>query len=42
MGTGIGIVASSVAGIEVAFVEPNAANQKKSKDFISTWCDKEI
>ena len=42
MGTGIGIVASRVAGLEVSFVEPNAANQKKSKDFISSWCDKEI
>ena len=42
MGTGIGIVASRVAGIQVKFVEPNKHNLTKSKDFISTWCDKEI
>jgi 3-hydroxybutyryl-CoA dehydrogenase len=42
MGTGIGIVASRVAGVQVSFVEASAANQKKSKDFISSWCDKEI
>lgn len=42
MGTGIGIVASRVAGLQVSFVEQNASNQKKSKDFISKWCDKEI
>jgi hypothetical protein len=42
MGTGIGIVASRVANVEVAFVEPNASNQKKSKNFIASWCDKEI
>lgn len=42
MGTGIGIVASRVAGLQVKFVEPNKANMGVSKDFISTWCDKEI
>jgi 3-hydroxybutyryl-CoA dehydrogenase len=42
MGTGIGIVASRVAGVQVRFVEPNQNNQAKSKNFISTWCDKEI
>jgi 3-hydroxybutyryl-CoA dehydrogenase len=42
MGTGIGIVASRVANVEVAFVEPNVSNQKKSKNFIASWCDKEI
>jgi 3-hydroxybutyryl-CoA dehydrogenase len=42
MGTGIGIVASRVAGLQVRFVEPHSANQKKSIDFISSWCDKEI
>lgn len=42
MGTGIGIVASRVAGVQVRFVEPNQSNQAKSKNFISTWCDKEI
>ncbi len=42
MGTGIGIVASRVAGVQVKFVEPNKPNQKKSHDFIASWCDKEI
>ena len=42
MGTGIGIVASRVAGLQVRFVEPHSANQKQSIDFISSWCDKEI
>ena len=42
MGTGIGIVASRVAGVQVSFVEPNKSNQKKSTDFIASWCDKEI
>jgi 3-hydroxybutyryl-CoA dehydrogenase len=42
MGTGIGIVASRVAGLQVKFVEPNKGNMAHSKDFISTWCDKEI
>jgi hypothetical protein len=28
MGTGIGIVASRVAGLEVKFVEPNKSGQK--------------
>ena len=42
MGTGIGIVASRVAGCHVKFVEPREANQKRSRDFITSWCDKEI
>jgi hypothetical protein len=42
MGTGIGIVAGRVAGCEVRFVEPNQDGQKRSKDFITSWCDKEI
>jgi len=42
MGTGIGIVASRLAGCEVAFVEPKESGQKKSRDFIASWCDKEI
>ena len=42
MGTGIGIVAARVAGIQVKFVEPNKHNLTKSKDFFSQWCDKEI
>ena len=42
MGTGIGIVASRVAGVQVKFIEPSKSNQKKSHDFIVSWCDKEI
>ena len=42
MGTGIGIVASRVAGCQVRFVEPREEGQKRSRDFIAKWCDKEI
>lgn len=42
MGTGIGIVASRVAGIEVKFVEPFESSKLKSRSFINDWCDKEI
>lgn len=42
MGTGIGIVASRVAGLQVKFIEPKKENQKRSHDFIVSWCDKEI
>ena len=42
MGTGIGIVAAKVAGCHVKFVEAHAHQQKRSQDFISGWCDKEI
>ena len=42
MGTGIGIVASRVAGLKVKFVEPRKPGQQKSSEFISTWCYKEI
>lgn len=42
MGTGIGIVASRVAGLNVVFVDPSEASLKKSEKFINSWCDKEI
>ena len=42
MGTGIGIVASRVAGVHVKFVELNEKQAKKSQDFIAGWCDKEV
>lgn len=42
MGTGIGLVASRHAGIEVKFVEPHETALIKSKAFIHDWCDKEI
>lgn len=42
MGTGIGIVASRVAGLKVKFVELNTDSRKKSLDSIKGWCQKEI
>ena len=42
MGTGIGIVASRVAGLNVKFVDPKEQSLKKSQEFITAWCDKEI
>ena len=42
MGTGIGIVASRVAGLNVIMVDPYQASLDKSKVFISNWCQKEI
>ena len=42
MGTGIGIVGSRVAGLNVTFVDPNQSGIEKSQKFIANWCDKEI
>lgn len=42
MGTGIGIVASRVAGINVKFVEAREDSAKKSHDFVNQWIEKEI
>jgi len=42
MGTGIGIVASRVANLEVVFVDPIAESLKKSEKFVHGWCKKEI
>lgn len=42
MGTGIGIVASRVANLEVVFVDPIAESLKKSENFVQKWCKKEI
>ena len=42
MGTGIGIVGSRVAGLDVCFVDPSEASLKKSQTLITKWCDKEI
>lgn len=42
MGQGIGIVAARVAGLNVRFVDPKEAGQKKAREFINNWCDKEI
>jgi len=42
MGTGIGIVASRVAGLNVTMVDPYDKSLQKSKDFTANWCQKEI
>jgi 3-hydroxybutyryl-CoA dehydrogenase len=42
MGTGIGIVASRVAGFNVTFIDPKADSLKRSENFIANWCQKEI
>lgn len=42
MGTGIGIVASRVAGLNVTFVDPKEAQLKSAQTMIHKWCDKEI
>ena len=42
MGTGIGIVAARVAGIPVKMVDAYEKSLRKSQDFVSSWCDKEI
>lgn len=42
MGTGIGIVASRVAGVNVKFVDAKDESLRKSEAFINSWCEKEI
>jgi hypothetical protein len=42
MGTGIGIVGSKVAGLNVNFVDPSAASLKRSEAFVNNWCQKEL
>ena len=42
MGTGIGVVASRVAGLNVTMIDPYEASLTKSQDFIANWCQKEI
>ncbi len=42
MGTGIGIVASRVACLNVTFVDPSGDSLKRSENFITNWCQKEI
>ena len=42
MGTGIGIVASRVACLNVTFVDPSGDSLKRSENFIANWCQKEI
>lgn len=42
MGTGIGIVASRHALVDVTFIDPGAESLKNSEKFIGSWCKKEI
>ena len=42
MGTGIGIVGSKVAGLNVTLIDPSMDNINKSKQFVENWCNKEI
>ena len=42
MGTGIGIVASRVAGLNVTMIDPFESSLSKSRDFTANWCQKEI
>jgi 3-hydroxyacyl-CoA dehydrogenase len=42
MGTGIGIVASRTAGLNVKFVEAREDSTKRSSDFVNSWIEKEI
>lgn len=42
MGTGIGIVASRVAGLNVTFIDPKQESLKRSENFVANWCQKEI
>ena len=42
MGTGIGIVARRMAGLDVTFVDPKESQLVHSESFIEKWCQKEI
>lgn len=42
MGTGIGIVASRVAGVNVKFVDPSKDSLDRCSKFVQDWCNKEI
>ena len=42
MGTGIGIVSSRVAQLNVTMVDPSKNSLDRSQDFIANWCQKEI
>jgi len=42
MGTGIGIVGSRVAGLNVSFVDPSEASLKRCEGFVQNWCQKEM
>jgi 3-hydroxybutyryl-CoA dehydrogenase len=38
MGTGIGIVASRTAGLNVTFIDPKTESLKGSEKFVKNWC----
>jgi 3-hydroxybutyryl-CoA dehydrogenase len=42
MGTGIGIVGSRTAGLNINFIDQNEAGLKRCENFISNWCAKEM
>ena len=42
MGTGIGIVGSRTAGLNINFIDTSDARLRDSKNFISNWCSKEM
>ena len=42
MGTGIGIVASRTANLNVTFIDPSTESLKRSENFVKNWCQKEI
>lgn len=42
MGTGIGIVGSAVADLNVVFADPSEVSLKKCEAMATNWCDKEI
>jgi 3-hydroxyacyl-CoA dehydrogenase len=42
MGTGIGIVGSRTAGLNINFIDSTEAGLKRSENFIANWCAKEV
>jgi 3-hydroxyacyl-CoA dehydrogenase len=42
MGTGIGIVGSKVAGVNINFIDHSQDCLKRSENFIANWCAKEM
>lgn len=42
MGTGIGIVGSHIAGLEVKLVDPGMASRQNSEIFMRNWANKAI
>jgi 3-hydroxybutyryl-CoA dehydrogenase len=42
MGTGIGIVSSRLAGLNVLMIDPNESSLKSSQAMLKSWSEKEI